>query len=235
MILNYLNLSSLNINTMGNYLSDKYLNLLNKRYLFDKDKIASGGGRILLKYILDKNYGIEDYSISIDKQGKPFLDSHPNIHFNISHSGEIVFVGVSYKPIGVDIEKIHDLDYKELSNHFFHLNEYKTIINSKDPLSTFFKIWTSKESFVKMKGTGIVVDLDSFIINSDESIHVINKKIIKDENCNINKDKNFIKSNMNLKTWNILNKQYWMAICSKKRLIENPKEIQLFTILNTLN
>jgi 4'-phosphopantetheinyl transferase len=234
MILNYLNLSSLDINIMGNYLSNECLNILNKKYLFDKDKIASGGGRILLRYILNKNYGIEDYSISIDKQGKPFLDSHPDIHFNISHSGEIVFVGVSYEAIGVDVEKIHDLDYKELSHHFFHLNEYKTIINSKNPLNTFFEIWTLKESYVKMKGTGIVVDLDSFIIELGESIYVIDKKNLKDKNYNADENKNFIKADVNLKTWSILNNQYWMAVCSQKRLIENPKEIHLSNIINTL-
>ncbi|MDR2873986.1 MAG: hypothetical protein LBV42_04515 [Methanobrevibacter sp.] len=99
-------MSSLNINSMGNYLSDEYLNLLNKRYLFDKDKIASGGGRVLLRYILKNDYGIEDYSISIDSQGKPFLDSHPNIHFNISHSGKLFLLGFLIKLLGWILKKL---------------------------------------------------------------------------------------------------------------------------------
>jgi 4'-phosphopantetheinyl transferase len=92
-------------------------------------------------------------------------------------------------------------------------------MSSKDPISTFFEIWTVKESYVKMKGTDIVVNLDSFIVNLGEKISVID---------------NFIKTKGNLKTWNILNNHYWMAVCSDKKLIENPKEIHLFDMINTL-
>ncbi|MDR3222257.1 MAG: 4'-phosphopantetheinyl transferase superfamily protein [Methanobrevibacter sp.] len=248
MFLNYLNVTSIDMNTMKNYLSEDYLKTLDRKYLFDKDKCLSGGGRILLKFILSK-IGIEDYIINIDDRGKPFLDNYPNISFNISHSGELVMVGVCDEDIGVDIEKIQNLDYSGLSNHFFHLNEYKEIVNSENPINTFFRIWTLKESYVKMKGTGIV-DLKSFIVNIKKKI--IDKQELIDIYIEENKTKdNLIKNiskgtvnnnnnvvfkinkDLKLKTWG-LNNQYFISVCSKKEINTKPKEILLSDIDNQL-
>ncbi|MDR3291720.1 MAG: 4'-phosphopantetheinyl transferase superfamily protein [Methanobrevibacter sp.] len=234
---------------MKNYLSKDYLKTLDKKYLFDRDKYLSGGGRILLKFILSR-IGIEDYIINIDGNGKPFLDNYPNISFNISHSGELVMVGVYDEDIGVDIEKIQNLDYSGLSNHFFHLKEHKEIINSENPINTFFKIWTLKESYVKMKGTGIV-DLKSFIVNIEKKIidkHELIDIYIEENKIKDNMIKNISKENikgivnnnvfkinkdLKLKTWG-LNNQYFISVCSKKDINTNPKEILLSDIDNQL-
>ncbi|MDR1819202.1 MAG: 4'-phosphopantetheinyl transferase superfamily protein [Methanobrevibacter sp.] len=216
---------------MKNYLSKDCLELLDKKYLFNKDKYLSGGGRILLKYILNK-LSIEDYVISIDDNGKPFLDSHPDIYFNISHSGDYVLVGVSdYKSIGVDIEKIQDLDHVGISKHFFHNKEHIKIANT-DSIDIFFKIWVLKESYVKMKGTGLT-DLKSFVVDIDKNLILDVKKecgIVKD-----NQVKNLIiNKNLCLDSFN-LNNEYFIGICSKGNTIEKPEEVLLSDISNQLN
>ena len=37
-------------------------------------------------------------------EGKPFIVDHPNIHFNLSHSGDVAICAVSNQPVGIDIE-----------------------------------------------------------------------------------------------------------------------------------
>ncbi|MDR2830970.1 MAG: 4'-phosphopantetheinyl transferase superfamily protein [Methanobrevibacter sp.] len=210
MILNYLNISYLDMGIMSNHLSKNYLKVLNEKYLFNRDKLLSGGGRIVLKYILSK-LGIDNYTISIDDSGKPYIYNIPNLHFNISHSDQFVLVGVSNENIGVDIEKIQDLDYNGISKHFFHLLEHEKIVNSKNPIKTFFKIWTLKESYAKMKGTGIT-DLKSFLVD-------IEKNRIED----MKEDKT---EDVKLKSWE-LNSEYYISTCSKKKnIIKKPQEIQ---------
>ncbi|MDR2544958.1 MAG: 4'-phosphopantetheinyl transferase superfamily protein [Methanobrevibacter sp.] len=203
---------------MKNYLSKEYLEVLDKKYLFNKDKYLSGGGRILLRYILAK-LSIEDYIISIDGNGKPFLLSHPNIHFNISHSGDLVLIGVSDKSIGVDIEKIQNLDYIGISKHFFHNREYTKIFNT-DSINVFFKILTLKESYVKMKGTGLI-DLKSFVVDID-------KNLILD--C-----VNRVCLNLNLNSL-LMDKEYQIGVCSTDvDNIDRPREVLLSDISNHLN
>lgn len=55
-----------------------------------------------------------------------------------------------------------------MRNVFFTSDEYNYIINSENPEREFYKIWTAKESYIKMIGTGLSKALDSFDVLSDE-------------------------------------------------------------------
>ncbi|MDR2624585.1 MAG: 4'-phosphopantetheinyl transferase superfamily protein [Methanobrevibacter sp.] len=216
MNLNYFNVSSLDMKVMSSYLTEDCLKSLKEKYLFNRDVLLSGGGRILLKYTLSK-LGIDSYTITIDDNGKPYLENYPNIHFNISHSDKFVLVGVSDENIGLDIEKAQDLDYEGISKNFFHSIEHEYIIGSKNPIDTFFKIWTVKESYVKMKGAGIA-NLKSFI-------YTLERNIIQDTEENQIGD-------VKLKTWKLNN--YYVSVCSKEDVTTEPEEILLSSINNQL-
>lgn len=106
-----------------------------------KEKIAS--------LYLKKKY-IGDYYI--DLNNKPQSD---NIFFNISHSyGRAVLAKTKINQIGVDIEKIRDINPK-LITYISNKEELDYIEDEK----TFFEIWTSKESILKSSGMGIKIDL----------------------------------------------------------------------------
>lgn len=45
---------------------------------------------------------------------KPRFDSE-EVFFNLSHSHGVIMLGISHTPIGVDIEKIRDIDYKKFT------------------------------------------------------------------------------------------------------------------------
>ena len=101
-----------------------------------KEKIVS----TYLKYKYVGHY-------EINREGKPVSDS---IFFNVSHSHGVVALTLDTSPIGIDIEKIREVD--EELKHYISTDEEKSCI--KDDKS-FFEIWTSKESLVKCLGTGI--------------------------------------------------------------------------------
>ncbi|MEI3612720.1 4'-phosphopantetheinyl transferase family protein [Pseudogracilibacillus sp. SO30301A] len=61
---------------------------------------------------------------------------------------------------------------------FFSKDEY-VFINSRpdqDKLSTFYKYWTLKESYVKAIGKGLSIPLNSFTIVNDNNIYFIEEE-----------------------------------------------------------
>ncbi|MGX5687211.1 4'-phosphopantetheinyl transferase family protein [Chryseobacterium cucumeris] len=96
------------------YLLNKYSRIYPKKFKVKllkynrwQDAQLSLLGRILLQYGLGNYFGIRDFEISQTSYSKPFLKNH-EIHFNISHAGNLVVCGISKFPIGIDIEYVDD-------------------------------------------------------------------------------------------------------------------------------
>ena len=88
-------------------------------------------------------------SWTFNEYKKPIKDG---VFFNISHShGLVVFVEAD-SPIGIDVEKVRNVDDK-LKRFVSSDEEFDGIKTNED----FFKVWTSKESLVKAEGTGVRV------------------------------------------------------------------------------
>lgn len=131
-------------------------------------------GEILARFMIKKTFGVsvEEQSFCLDKHGKPFLAEHPDIHFNISHSGEYVACGVSNRPIGIDIQKI-GLYKPDLAQKVCTENELAGIESTSNKASEFTRLWTQKEAVLKMNGTGIRGDIKNCL----ENFNVDSKKI----------------------------------------------------------
>ena len=137
---------------------------------FDEDKKRSLGGYMLAVRTLSEISGLaeSDIVISEDGNGKPFCE-HSDLHFSISHSGDFAVCAVGDRPVGVDIEKIRKVNMqsarrfaseKELIYIFGHLPEKADFeSNFPDTLERFFEVWTKKEAYGKMIGTGICYDM----------------------------------------------------------------------------
>ncbi len=71
-------------------------------------------------------------------------------------------------PIGIDIEKITDIDFK-MADRYFSKEEYEYInVNERGKLDRFYEIWTFKESYIKVIGKGLSMLLNSFsVINNN--------------------------------------------------------------------
>lgn len=113
---------------------------------------------LLLRYGLYKDYGIRTVRLSYRHTGKLYLSDHPNIHFSISHCPRGCICAISDSPIGIDIQDIHPFSWS-IADHCCSAEEKQFLRECNDPAAEFTKIWTMKESYLKMKGTGITVDL----------------------------------------------------------------------------
>ena len=116
------------------------------------------GAGLLLHYAL-REAGAKDYSIAKNEFGKPYLINE-DISFNISHSGDAVICGVirGKTDIGVDVEYIRKYN-PAVFNRYFSEKEQKwaekKFGNLKNVDEIYTRLWTLKESYVKMTGTGI--------------------------------------------------------------------------------
>lgn len=105
------------------------------------------------------------FKFSKNKQGKPFL-KEKFLTFNLSHSGEMALVVVAKKrQVGVDVEKIRkEIDVKNISKRFFSTREVAqlTSLPSEKRIEAFYTYWTRKEAFIKAKGVGFSLPLNTF-------------------------------------------------------------------------
>ncbi len=124
---------------------------------------------LLLAKGLKEMYGInEPQEFAFGKYGKPYLENHPEIFFNLSHCRGAAACVIGDRECGIDIQGIEPVG-RRIIDRVMSDNEKDIISSSTDPDSAFAEIWTGKEAFLKMKGTGISVDLrtvDTSLIKS---------------------------------------------------------------------
>jgi 4'-phosphopantetheinyl transferase len=95
----------------------------------------------------------------------PDLDSTP-LSFSLAHTKGLAVVAVTGGPdIGVDVERTDRcVDAARLSGRFFSPEEAAALqeIPSERLREFFFRYWTLKESYIKARGLGLSLPLDSF-------------------------------------------------------------------------
>lgn len=136
----------------------------------DNDRKLSIAAGTLLMLALEDSGISSDSVILKNSHGKPYLRDYPDVHFSLSHSGDYAMCAISDSPIGCDIQKISDTR-PQVARRFFTQAEQLYLQGSEDPQVEFTRIWTRKESYVKMKGLGIsACPLTSFDVISDSSL-----------------------------------------------------------------
>lgn len=161
-------ISIININDYTNEEYKKWYDLLYEEKKHRVDKLRNPkptiAGEILSKKMIGECLNIppETIIIKTTPKGKPYAEGL-NIHFNISHSGELVACAINDTEIGIDIEKIRKINLKiakkiclenEL-NYIFDGNEIDYTSTNPKHIERFFEIWTGKEAYFKYLGTGI--------------------------------------------------------------------------------
>ncbi|GAY78729.1 4'-phosphopantetheinyl transferase family protein [Sporolactobacillus inulinus] len=144
-----------------------------KEYRKQEDKIRSVFAELLVRYAVNQFSGCSKQEIKFCTgiNGKPRLMTPKNVHFNLSHSGSWVVCVVDNEPVGIDIEKIQDIEL-DVAQQFFTQKECEFLKLSKNSLERkkrFFKIWTMKECFLKAVGEGLSRDLSSFSIELNQN------------------------------------------------------------------
>lgn len=121
----------------------------------------SMGATLLLERVLAWHGSAIDM-LEADENGKPKVKG---LCFNLSHSGDYVICAVSKLQVGCDIEQIRPVE-KRLEERVLSAEERGSIsgLSGEAYDREFLRIWTKKESFLKMKGIGLRVPLDTLEI-----------------------------------------------------------------------
>lgn len=196
-----------------------------KKIVHVSDVYRTVVGELLVRFILYKRYGCIQEQLEFDKNlyGKPFLNKYPYFHYNIAHSGEWVVCAVDNSEIGVDVEKILPFDL-QMAKGLFTEEEYWDLFNAKeDKNSAFYDIWTLKESYVKARGRGLSIPLDSFnvkIYNQHDIklTDMLTGKIINDFIC---------------KKYRI-NNQYRLSVCANHDNIHQFEKLPILVSFNDM-
>lgn len=142
------------------------------RYYFPRDRENFIASRGILRVLLGKYLNVQPDGINLhfNKYGKPFLKNcEGSLNFNVSHSnGKILLAFARNHEIGIDIEYIRpDFADLEIARHYFSASEILAL--SRLPEASrkygFFSCWTRKEAYIKAKGRGLSIPLDSFDVS----------------------------------------------------------------------
>jgi len=102
-------------------------------------------------------------------KGKPRLASDCGTAFNVSHSKEVAVVAVARgTEVGVDVERMRAMPSgRAIARRFFSAAEAATLerLPAAEFGEAFWRCWTRKEAYVKARGDGLSLPLDSFDVS----------------------------------------------------------------------
>ena len=110
-------------------------------------RAQSAGAGLLLRHL----FGDVEYVYGAN--GKPYLRDRKDCFFSISHSDRYVVCAVADCEVGVDIEPVSPIRPAVLHRCF--TDQEREWIGD-DP-ERFARLWTMKEAYMKMTGTGLSV------------------------------------------------------------------------------
>lgn len=158
------NVEQLNLDDALAHVSDQRRNKA-LHFRHESSRKESLAAYILLCQQLHDEYGLEQFPIFQETiTGKPFLPERPDIHFNLSHTRGVVACVVDQKPVGIDVERIRPYN-DSLARHVLSNDEYNQLQTQTEKDVAFVKMWTQKESLLKLTGEGIRRELNSVLLN----------------------------------------------------------------------
>ena len=100
---------------------------------------------LILCLALRQRYGWKSLpTVVLGRLGKPYFPDYPEVHFNLSHSGGAVLVGLSDQELGVDIERIRPVGQRMMVRLAHVTTE-----------EAFFQSWVRREARAKRSGNGV--------------------------------------------------------------------------------
>jgi 4'-phosphopantetheinyl transferase len=124
--------------------------------------------RALVRVVLGRCVGLPPQRLRFgtNRYGRPFLRQAPQLSFNIAHTTGLIVLAVAYEgEIGVDVEQLcTGRATQDMAERFFAPAE-AAVLRKSHPLcwdETFFSYWTLKEAYIKARGVGLSLALDSF-------------------------------------------------------------------------
>lgn len=149
------------------------------RYKRAEDRKRSAMAGMMIRDELPR-FGISQEQIRTSEKDRPFVDGETD--FNLSHSGDYVLMAVSDGRVGCDIEQVKAVRERVLDHC---CSEAEKIWCRNFPeakrASAFCRIWTAKESYIKMTGEGLSLGFSKYEIVPDESAGILREPILADD------------------------------------------------------
>lgn len=149
------------------------------RFHFARDRHRYLLTRALVRTVLSRYAPVEPASwrFASGPFGRPRIDGAPcdetrGLDFNLSHTAGLVVLAVARDMgVGVDVENIRRSAVLEAVDHFFAPAEARALGALPAALQPhrFFELWTLKESYIKARGMGLQIPLDSFAFALDDA------------------------------------------------------------------
>ena len=145
-------------------------------YLRIEDKARCLVAGLLLRQVCGV---IDDDQLVYGQHGKPQLKDS-DLYFNLSHSGDYVVLATADREIGIDIEKVcpristacHKIEAQVFTK------EEQIWLQQQDNDNAFYRLWTAKESVMKLIGEGLSLSPETFsVLPLDRCMHMIKDKI----------------------------------------------------------
>lgn len=111
------------------------------------------------------NKSIDNLTFITNEYGKPTLLNH-NCFISISHKEDYLVIAISNNDLGVDIEKINS-KYRNVASKIYDEESFNKYNNNIDKI---IKDWTILESFVKLIGKNMYIDLKSLKLTNNQII-----------------------------------------------------------------
>jgi len=144
------------------------------RFHFARDRDDFTAARGVLRVILGRYTGREPAGLRFiySPFGKPSLDGGEGggaLRFNLSHSGGVALYAVTLgREVGIDVEQVREeMDCVGVADRFFSANEVEVLHSLAREAQTraFFECWARKEAYIKARGEGLSMPLDSFDVS----------------------------------------------------------------------
>lgn len=144
------------------------------KFHFAKDRQRFITGRGILRDILARylDQAPAEFHFSYTSHGKPSLDHRSNpdgLRFNLSHAGNLALYAIARnREVGIDLEQIEPKFAEDgIAERFFSRNEVAKLRSLPASVwsQAFFNCWTRKEAYVKARGAGLQIALDSFEVS----------------------------------------------------------------------
>jgi 4'-phosphopantetheinyl transferase len=120
----------------------------------------------------------QDWRFPLNSHGKPSIEPHCGLRFNLSNSpGLVVCLVARNTDVGVDVEPCERAGkIAELAPEVFSQPELAQLeaLHGPDKLDRALRLWTLKESYIKARGMGLSLPLKkfSFLFGGAEGIHL---------------------------------------------------------------
>lgn len=143
------------------------------RFHFDRDREAFVLSHALLRHALSASMPRrpESWQFIESNFGKPRIapdQGNEPLTFNLSHTPGLVACAVAWNlDIGIDVENVERaVEEDQLAFRSFSQREQDYLHHSPPALKRqrFFEIWTLKEAYIKARGLGLSIPLESFSV-----------------------------------------------------------------------